>query len=545
MSIGCADFSSQIGVSVQPGFNSFGGEMQLMPDKTLRVIGIASHDWWFGRAFVSTVHFNLSGQMISVKVFPEISLEEAWDLRSFPTKKGHSIVVADITGCDFGTPVTIGSISDTDTIVWYHSPFDHETSVSGSFHLRQVRDTLFRVWDSQHEEFYSLNGVKVLPPIEHVIYDEILLTNDGFVMSADSILTICDTTFNPLAFISLSSEIQAFDTITASGYFCATRDSLYILNSSLQILNSKKLPVIEAERVFTTSSDFWVVERYTNLFYRLDSLMEVIATYQLDPRVELSDILHIADTVFVSGNFTGRDQSMVLFRTTQDDFSLDLPTDIGIVKTRLTELATSTNIDWGWGGYPVRNVYYGPVYITLRNYGTTTIDETYVRFQEYACPGVCAGILQYEWHLTGLNLSPGAAQEVFLDYLSFDCTFYDVNQLCLYTINPNGEPDVHTDNDDHCIQVDVISDVAETTPGRGISVYPNPASEWIYLDYSDNVPAGTVKIALIDSNGRQVWRNPDHEFTTRVPLNDIPPGMYFLVIQFGSDQPVMEKVVVL
>jgi hypothetical protein len=119
----------QVRVAVQPGFNSFGGEMQLMPDNTLRVIGIASDDWWYGMSFVSTIHFNTGGQMLSVKMFPEIGLEEAGDLRTFPTRDGHTIVVADLTGCDFGVPVTLGCISETDAIVWHRSP-DFETEVS-------------------------------------------------------------------------------------------------------------------------------------------------------------------------------------------------------------------------------------------------------------------------------------------------------------------------------------------------------------------------------------------------------------------------------
>ncbi|HLF62375.1 MAG TPA: T9SS type A sorting domain-containing protein [Saprospiraceae bacterium] len=536
----------QVRIAVQPGFNSFGGKMQLMPDQSVRVIGIASDDWWYGMSFVSTVHFNTAGQMLSVKMFPEIGLEEAGDLQSFPTREGHTIVVADLTGCDFGVPVTLGCISETDEIVWHRSPFDFEIEVSGpSFQLRQVTDTIFRVWNSQHDEYYSFNGLRVMAPDEYILYDEILLTKNGYAMSRDSVFTICDTTFIPFTQIVLSSEILAFDTITAAGYFCTTSDSLFVLNSSLQILNSKPLPVSEVERVFATSSDFWVVERYTNQFYRLDSLMEVIAMYPLEPRIELSNILHIADTIFVSGNFTGRDRSMVLFRNTPEKFSLNLYTDIGITHIRLTEQATSTNVDWGWGGYPVRNVYYGPVYVTLHNYGPTPIYETFVRFQEYACPSFCEGVLQYEWNLTGLYLSPGESREVFLDNLFFNCTAYPIEHLCLYTFNPNREPDLHYENDPYCVTVDVISAVEDILQDAEVLIYPNPASDVLYIEYLRDFDWSNGEIALINSSGQEVWHKHFGQLVTQISLDGIQPSVYFLLIHVRSEPPVMKKIVVM
>lgn len=67
----------------------------------------------------------------------------------------------------------------------------------------------------------------------------------------------------------------------------------------------------------------------------------------------------------------------------------------------------------------------------------------------------------------------------------------------------------------------------------GISIYPNPASEFIYL-HSDE-PLVEPHIRLMDTHGRVVrhWKEPaGNDF--RWGISDLPPGIYFLEIRVGE-----------
>jgi hypothetical protein len=364
---------------------------------------------------------------------------------------------------------------------------------------------------------------------------------DGYLVLVDSTFMVLDMDFKEVEEIEFQSQIEAFDTTAPGGYFIVTTDSLFVLNQDLIVLKKSANPAQVTEHAFATSHFYWLYDILTNEFHKLDTSLVFVESLQV-PDMAITDVLHIGDAIFVAANYISNCLSSVCLYTTAENFSLDFPGDIGISDIRLVSTAYSLLSEPGFNIF--YDVSYGPTYVTLINYGSTLISRAFVRFAEDACT-FCSEQLQYEWEFTDLAILPGASQEVYLGDLFFHCANYDLTDLCFYTINPNMEPDGNPDNDRHCITVDVMSDIAEINASRGIRIYPNPATEWIYLNYSDIASIGSVKIALIDSHGRHVWRNPDNQLTSRIPLNNIPPGMYFLLIQVGSDEPVMEKIVVL
>jgi len=79
------------------------------------------------------------------------------------------------------------------------------------------------------------------------------------------------------------------------------------------------------------------------------------------------------------------------------------------------------------------------------------------------------------------------------------------------------------------------------------SVFPNPASEWVQLQFGSSVlqEAGPVRLSLYDYSGRKVYSVSVSSSTPacQVPTSGLPGGLYLLeAIQAGQRQVVVLSV---
>ena len=74
---------------------------------------------------------------------------------------------------------------------------------------------------------------------------------------------------------------------------------------------------------------------------------------------------------------------------------------------------------------------------------------------------------------------------------------------------------------------------------NNLTVYPNPAQEWIHLYLPVNLSAGEIGISLLDLNGKiHIFKKiqiPYNETTVKLRLTNIAAGVYFLHIQDQSN----------
>jgi hypothetical protein len=72
-------------------------------------------------------------------------------------------------------------------------------------------------------------------------------------------------------------------------------------------------------------------------------------------------------------------------------------------------------------------------------------------------------------------------------------------------------------------------------PTVDISVYPNPSSEEVFIDWKSGDPAGQF-LVLLDANGKEVRKEPVKSSRMRLMLKDVAAGMYTLQIIKGLEK---------
>lgn len=111
--------------------------------------------------------------------------------------------------------------------------------------------------------------------------------------------------------------------------------------------------------------------------------------------------------------------------------------------------------------------------------------------------------------------------------------FFDMN-------NPN-------DSAAHTVTYEVTAtfDVPELNQRERLSVYPNPASERITLDY-DLIGVSSASFELVNVVGNKVYQRklPSQIGTVELNLSKLSRGVYFYVLRSGQESLVTKKLVV-
>ncbi len=161
----------------------------------------------------------------------------------------------------------------------------------------------------------------------------------------------------------------------------------------------------------------------------------------------------------------------------------------------------------------------------------------------YFCWGVCYGPMTYVSPFPQ-TIQPGAVNDQFygdynpqavpgkstITYVFFDMN--NVNDSVAVTVEFNASPAAIVDN-----------------PLAGVSVsvaYPNPAINYVYLDY--NLPLSVNRASIVISNilGAQVKEVvlDNHSGKVQIPVSDLVNGIYFYSVVAGEQMLITRKFVV-
>lgn len=67
-----------------------------------------------------------------------------------------------------------------------------------------------------------------------------------------------------------------------------------------------------------------------------------------------------------------------------------------------------------------------------------------------------------------------------------------------------------------------------------ISVYPNPASNFINISFKNVLPSGPVTCTLFNSTGKEILVDKPREFPFRIEISQLKAGIYYLRIEVGE-----------
>ncbi len=95
--------------------------------------------------------------------------------------------------------------------------------------------------------------------------------------------------------------------------------------------------------------------------------------------------------------------------------------------------------------------------------------------------------------------------------------------------------------------LDILSSTKEAVEIEGISVFPNPASDYLMLDLKLN-EATDLEFSLVDLTGRLVVKQLTDRvnaggYTERIGVEDVLPGYYFLTVKTASGTAVQKVMI--
>jgi len=127
----------------------------------------------------------------------------------------------------------------------------------------------------------------------------------------------------------------------------------------------------------------------------------------------------------------------------------------------------------------------------------------------------------YSWTLGDGTTS----EEVDASHIYSDFSFYEtsVYQVCLTAING-------CEQAQFCEDIFVSPTQLLEEGSDQFSVYPNPASETINIELTDEL-YDLHQISLLDSNGKSIWLSTTPETKFEISIGHLPNGVYYLLVQ--------------
>jgi hypothetical protein len=191
-------------------------------------------------------------------------------------------------------------------------------------------------------------------------------------------------------------------------------------------------------------------------------------------------------------------------------------------------------------------VGYGQNSIGMAFSDTLYINPTYEYFNiptaiEYNGPPLIDTV---NWvTISGVYTATGTEQFILLGCFKPDSLLLLDSINVYYPGGGDGQQSYYYFDDIKVIPLDSLQGIDEPISNLSVDVYPNPAKEWLTLDFNSNIQK-QLSVSLFSLDGKEI-KSWSEKYTSKMYLTlpQLSNGIYFLKIRNGAGE-VVRKVVV-
>jgi hypothetical protein len=358
-------------------------------------------------------------------------------------------------------------------------------------------------------------------------------SNNGiFEITADSITQLND------------ADVYYLQELNENYYGINDAEQVLVMNDSLQLTDTIDLsgPNINGivNNIALVDSQFYIITRQTN---QQDHLLRLNTAFniELDWLLPESDHYNIIDFEILNENIVlGGFNKHFTFQNARNLVkSIPLSSTENLFEEDI-QVTIFEMTDYGF--YPTTacpppcySCYFDGL-ITVTNNTSHPVDSFTIHYQPQSIwYGFCAGI--YYTNQITLNIQPFQSVTFPLEYSYFHSYMGNSNYgqiidltICFSSMGPNNHIDDVPENDSFCGTYPVLfTDISEID-NHEMLIYPNPSSQYFYVDITAVNLAGQCHFEIIDLQGKVVkqFAHKLADISYMLDLKELPAGLYLL-----------------
>lgn len=307
-----------------------------------------------------------------------------------------------------------------------------------------------------------------------------------------------------------------------------TFDNFFIINDTLGIEHQIDLTGNEIiDFGFTDLHISLLVKTDSNLIVLpLDYELNVLDTVIIEQKgTEIEGISMLNEKYILGGTETSRNRSMFAKSYNLEGKTIDYEMDASVISFDMPEMPFVIEF-FDWGGRKIRMTN---ITVNIENQGNQAIEN--FRLNAYLGGfGITCYKEQTFFETYNIPLEPGESTTLFIPQIDFTVNqIPDPFEFCFWTSIPNNKIDQNHENDSFCASF-LINNVEALVENSLINIYPNPASEFIQIDFQDSM-SGTINLEIYDYEGKLIQKKSYiNSYDKTLDITHLPKGLYFISI---------------
>ncbi|MEO0724898.1 MAG: T9SS type A sorting domain-containing protein [Bacteroidota bacterium] len=317
-------------------------------------------------------------------------------------------------------------------------------------------------------------------------------------------------------------------------------DSLFVLNGGLGVEFSRSLEGIGTRHLAVDDDRIYLIQQLADgpyAFFYTHSAQEVARTalqitgYGINAIAAQNGRLAIAGASYaldLNDWFPQPRNSQALLRTyTEDGPELDQTHDLAVESVSYGTSRFYTN---DFNNCTITEV--DGINVTVRNNGDIPINKVALKYGKEVCPNkFCSDYYSHTVIHNNINLQPGEAMELPMGSLTGHQLSPETGilNLCITASAPEHPIEINLPNNRACESI-VVVDTDELNPNDlQLSVYPNPATEQIRIEW----PVESEELTIYNSHGQVVYQKDvmAQRAGDAIDLTRFPASVYFLQVR--------------